>query len=34
LRDQTFGPWVLGLVAIGLITFAAFSLLEARYRRL
>jgi hypothetical protein len=34
LRDQTLGPWMLGLVAAGLITFALFSLLEARYRRL
>lgn len=34
LHHQTIGPWVLGLVAIGLITFAAFSLLEARYRQL
>ncbi len=34
LHDQTFGPWVLGLVAAGLVVFATFSLLEARYRRL
>jgi hypothetical protein len=34
LQHQTLGPWILGLVAAGLITFAAFSLLEARYRRL
>lgn len=34
LHHQTLGPWLLGLVAAGLLTFAAFSLLEARYRRL
>lgn len=34
LQHQTFGPWLLGLVAAGLLTFAAYSLLEARYRRL
>jgi hypothetical protein len=34
LHRQPLGPWALGLVAAGLITFAAFSLLEARYRRL
>ena len=34
LHEQPLGPWALGLVAAGLVTFAAFSLLEARYRRL
>jgi hypothetical protein len=34
LQHQPLGPWLLGLVAAGLLTFAAFSLLEARYRRL
>jgi hypothetical protein len=34
LHHQPFGPWLLGLAAAGLLTFAAFSLLEARYRRL
>lgn len=34
LPHQPLGPWLLGLVAAGLITFAAFSLFEARYRRL
>jgi hypothetical protein len=34
LHNQTFGPWVLGLVGAGLVTFAAYSLLEARYRQL
>lgn len=34
LHHQPYGPWILGFVALGLIIFAAFSLLEARYRRL
>lgn len=34
LHHQPFGPWALGVVAAGLITFAFFSLVEARYRRL
>jgi Domain of Unknown Function (DUF1206) len=34
LHQQPLGPWWLGLVAAGLITFAVFSLFEARYRRL
>jgi Domain of Unknown Function (DUF1206) len=34
VHHQPFGPWLLGLVAAGLIVFAAYSLLEARYRRL
>lgn len=34
LHHQPLGPWVLGLVAVGLLTFAAFSVLEARFRRL
>jgi Domain of Unknown Function (DUF1206) len=34
LRHQTLGPAILGVVAAGLIIFAAYSLLEARYRRL
>ncbi len=28
------GPWLLGLVAFGLLVFAAFSFVEGRYRRL
>ena len=31
---QPFGEWLLALVAVGLITFALFSFMEARYRRL
>jgi Domain of Unknown Function (DUF1206) len=34
LHQQPFGPWLVGFVAAGLLTFAAFSLLEGRYRRL
>jgi hypothetical protein len=34
LEHQPLGPWLVGLVAVGLLTFACFSLLEARYRRL
>lgn len=34
LHSQPLGPWLLGLVAAGLLVFAAFSLLEGRYRRL
>jgi hypothetical protein len=34
LYHEPLGPWLLGLVAAGLLTFAAFSVLEGRYRRL
>lgn len=34
LDHQTLGPWLVGLVALGLLTFAVFSALEARFRRL
>jgi hypothetical protein len=34
VHREPFGPWLLGLVALGLLTFAVFSLFEARYRRL
>jgi hypothetical protein len=34
VHHQPFGPWLLGLAAAGLLIFAAYSLLEARYRRL
>lgn len=34
LHHQTLGPWIVGLVGVGLLVFAAFSLFEARYRRL
>jgi hypothetical protein len=34
LHNQTLGPWLVGLVAVGLLIFGAFSLYEARFRRL
>lgn len=33
LAQQSFGSWLLGLVALGLIAFGIYSLVEARYRR-
>ena len=34
LYDGAYGSWLLGIVAAGLIAFAAFSVMEARYRRI
>lgn len=34
LHHQTLGPWLVGLVALGLLTFAVHSFFEARFRRL
>jgi hypothetical protein len=34
LHHQPYGPWLVGLVACGLLAFAAFSLAESRFRRL
>jgi hypothetical protein len=34
VHRQPLGPWLLGLVAAGLLVFAVYSLFEARYRRL
>lgn len=34
LHQEPLGRWLVGLVAAGLLTFATFSLVEARYRRL
>ena len=34
LQHEPYGSWLVGLVATGLLVFAAFSLFEARYRRL
>ncbi|HEX9945565.1 MAG TPA: DUF1206 domain-containing protein [Thermoanaerobaculia bacterium] len=34
LARQPHGPWLLGLVALGLIAFGAYSILLARYRRI
>jgi Domain of Unknown Function (DUF1206) len=33
LSNSSFGPAVLGIVAVGLIAFACYSVLDARYRR-
>lgn len=33
LQDASYGPWLLGLVAVGLIGFAAYSFADARFRR-
>ena len=33
LSQSTFGPVVLGIVAAGLIAFACYSVMDARYRR-
>jgi hypothetical protein len=32
LAAETYGPWLLGLVAAGLFAFGVFSLIQARYR--
>ncbi|BAU12303.1 hypothetical protein LEP3755_28320 [Leptolyngbya sp. NIES-3755] len=34
LSQQSFGPWLLGIVSLGLIAYSIFSLIEARYRQL
>ncbi len=34
LRDDAYGPWLLGVVAAGLFAFGIYSLLEASYRRI
>ena len=34
LAEQPFGPYLLGLVAVGLAAYGAFALVEARYRRM
>lgn len=34
LASQPHGPWLLGIVALGLIAYGAYSFLEARYRRI
>lgn len=33
LREQVYGQWLLGFVAVGLFAFGVYSLLEAVYRR-
>ncbi|HEX4518744.1 MAG TPA: DUF1206 domain-containing protein [Gaiellaceae bacterium] len=34
LYDRTYGPWLLGIVAAGLVAFGVFSTIEARYRKI
>ena len=34
LAQQPFGPWLLGVVALGLIAYSIHSLVEARYRQI
>lgn len=34
LAQQSQGPWILGLVALGLIAYGVYSFVEARYRRI
>ncbi|TFZ04486.1 DUF1206 domain-containing protein [Ramlibacter rhizophilus] len=34
LHEQPYGPWLLGLVAIGLIAYGLFEGVQARYRRI
>lgn len=34
LHEQAYGPWLLGLVAIGLMAFGLFEWVQARYRRI
>lgn len=34
LARQPYGPWLLGLVALGLVAYGAYSFLQARYRRI
>lgn len=34
LMQQPFGPWLLGLIALGLIAYGLYSFVEARYRQL
>jgi hypothetical protein len=34
LIQRDYGPWILGVVAAGLISFALYSLTDARYRRI
>ncbi|HAX76270.1 MAG TPA: hypothetical protein DCY88_10625, partial [Cyanobacteria bacterium UBA11372] len=34
LAQQPAGPWLLGIVALGLIAYGIYSLVEARYRQI
>lgn len=34
LEQQPYGPWLMGLVALGLVAYGVFMFVEARYRRI
>jgi hypothetical protein len=34
LEQQTYGPWLMGIVALGLVAYGVFMFVEARYRRI
>lgn len=34
LQEQPYGPWLLGIVALGLIGYGVFQFVQARYRRI
>ena len=34
LRDASYGPWLLGIVALGLVAYGLTEILKARYRRI
>lgn len=34
LQQQSYGPWILGVVALGLLGYGVYQLVEARYRRI
>ena len=34
LRDQPYGPYLLGLVGLGLVAYAFYSFVAARYRQI
>ena len=34
LIQQPFGPWLLGGIALGLVAYGLYMLIEARYRRI
>ena len=34
LQEQPYGPWVLGVVAVGLFAFGIYSVIEGVYRRI
>lgn len=34
LEQQPFGPWILGIVALGLIAYGMYCVIEARYRHI